>query len=63
MIPPLFVVYALGLHEKLHFTKIVRRVESLVIRKPGMTIQLDGELVPCDEARFEIMKGALLLKV
>ena len=35
------------------------RCKSLIIRCPGMTINMDGELRQMDEAKYEILPGAL----
>ena len=35
------------------------RAKELVIRCPGMTVNLDGELVDMDEARYKLLPAAL----
>ena len=35
------------------------RAKELVIRCPGMTVNLDGELIEMDEAHYELLPGAL----
>ena len=36
-----------------------RRCRSLTVRCPGMVVDVDGELIPMDEARYELLPGAL----
>lgn len=49
---------AVGKHTGLKFVKHVR-AEKIVIRGKGLTLNLDGELSPTDEARFEVLKDGL----
>ena len=49
---------AIGKHTGLKFVKHVR-AEKIVIRGEGLTLNLDGELSPTDEAKFEILKNGL----
>ena len=37
-------------------------VRSVTLRSPGMRIQIDGEIVPMDEARLELRPGALRVR-
>jgi len=37
--------------------------ERMTVRCPGMTIDADGELIPADEARFEILPGAVEVRM
>ena len=36
-----------------------RHCRTLTVRCPGMTVDVDGELIPMDEARYELLPGAL----
>ncbi len=49
---------AVGKHTGLKFVKHVR-AEKIVIRGKNLTLNLDGELSPTDEANFEVLKGGL----
>lgn len=49
---------AVGKHTGLKFVKHVR-AEKIVIRGKDLTLNLDGELSPTDEAKFEILQGGL----
>ena len=49
---------AMGKHTKLKFVKHVR-AEKIVIRGKDLTLNLDGELSPAPEARFEVLPGGL----
>ena len=40
----------------------VARCKALTIRCPGMTVNLDGELIPCDTAEFSLLKNALRVR-
>lgn len=60
---PCVVLFALGLHVRFGITQVCRKVDRFAIRAKGMTVQIDGELIPCDVAEFEILKGALTLRV
>lgn len=35
------------------------RARELTVRCPGMTVDIDGELIPMDEARYQLLPGAL----
>ena len=58
----LLALYVPGLYVKTPLAK-VRRVRTLEIACPGMTVNLDGELKPCDRARFEILPAALRVRL
>lgn len=58
----LLALYVSGLYVKTPMAK-VRRVRTLEIACPGMTVNLDGELKPCDRARFEILPAALRVRL
>lgn len=62
LILPLIAFYIAGLHVALRFGRL-RRCRKLRIRRPGMTINLDGELRGADEARYEILPGALAVRI
>ncbi len=49
---------AIGKHTGLKFVKHVR-AEKIVIRGKDLTLNLDGELSPTDEANFEVLQGGL----
>ncbi|MBQ1272624.1 MAG: diacylglycerol kinase family lipid kinase [Clostridia bacterium] len=49
---------AMGKHTKLKFVKHVR-AEKIVIRGKDLTLNLDGELSPAPEARFEVLPRGL----
>lgn len=49
---------AMGKHTKLKFVKHVR-AEKIVIRGKDLTLNLDGELSPTREARFEVLPRGL----
>ena len=44
-------------------TPFVQRAASARILCPGMTVNLDGELIDCDEAAFELLAAALPVRV
>ncbi len=58
----LIAFYIAGKHVALGLGKL-RRCRSLTIRRAGMTINLDGELFDADFARFELLPGALCVRV
>ena len=35
------------------------RCRKIRVVSPGMTIEADGEMFPCDEAVFEVLPGGL----
>ena len=38
------------------------RCKALTIHCPGMTVNLDGELIPCDVAKFVLLENALRVR-
>ena len=58
MIPLLLPLFKLGLHVKLPIARVVRAKE-VVLRSKGMVVNIDGGLVPMDEARYAVMEQAL----
>ena len=58
----LMALFIPGLHAK---TRLVRRqrVKKLRIIRPGMVINLDGELTSCDDATFSILPSALAVRL
>ena len=61
-IPPLIAFFIAGLHIRIGFARLVR-CRRLVLRRVGMTVNLDGELLPTDEARFELLPAALCVRL
>lgn len=61
MIPFLLPLLILGVHTK---TPIAKRltVRHAVMKSPGMTINIDGRLVPGDVAEYQILPGALRIR-
>lgn len=58
LIPFLLPLLIRGLHIRLGFATMVR-AKRVVMRAPNMTVNIDGELADMEEARFEILPGAL----
>lgn len=58
LIPLLLPLFKLGLHVKLPIARVVR-AKKVVLRCKGMVVNIDGGLVPMDEARYAIMEQAL----
>ncbi len=58
----LIAFYIAGKHIALKLG-VLRRCRKLSIRRPGMTLNLDGELFSADSARFELLPGALCVRV
>ena len=58
LIPLLLPLFVMGLHTKLPLARVVK-ARKVNMRAPGMVVNLDGLLVKMDEARFEILPGAL----
>lgn len=61
-IPLLLPLFKLGLHTKLPFAR-VKRAKRVDLRAKGMIVNIDGELVAMDEAHFEILPGALSMRL
>ena len=58
----LIAIYIAGKHVKVGLGRL-RRCRKLSIRRPGMTVNLDGELFSTDHARFELLPNALCVRV
>ena len=61
-IPFLMALFIPGLHAKTALVKRMR-VREVRIRRPGMVVNLDGELLACDDAHFRILPGALTVRL
>ena len=59
---PLVFFYIMGKHIDLKLGRL-RRCRRVCIRRPDTTINLDGELVAADNARFELLPAALCVRV
>ncbi len=57
-IPLLLPLFILGAHVRLPIAR-VRRAKRVTLRRAGMVVNIDGRLEAMDEARFEILPGAL----
>lgn len=57
-IPFLLPLFILGIHVKLPVARVVQ-AKRVVLRSKGMILNIDGRLEPMDEARYEMMAGAL----
>lgn len=62
LIGVLMALYVPGLYVRIPLA-VSRRCRSVRIISPGMTVNLDGELIPCDDASFEILPAALCVRV
>ena len=58
----LIALYIAGKHLKIGLGKL-RRCRKLSIRRQGMTLNLDGELISADAACFELLPSALCVRV
>ena len=58
----LIAFYIAGKHISIGLGRL-RRCRKLSIRRPGMTVNLDGELFSTDHARFELIPNALCVRV
>ena len=58
----LIAFYIAGKHISIGLGRL-RRCRKLSIRRPGMTLNLDGELFSADSARFELLPSALCVRV
>ena len=61
-IPPLIAFFIAGLHLSLGMAKRTR-CKTFKLRRKGMTVNLDGELRSVDEANFELLPGALCVRL
>ena len=61
-IPPLIAFFVAGLHIRLGLARLVR-CRRFTLRRGGMTVNLDGELRPADEARYELLPSALCVRL
>ena len=50
-----------GTHARLPLAHATR-CKALTIHCPGMTVNLDGELIPCDVAKFVLLENALRVR-
>lgn len=57
-IPFLLPLFKLGLHVYLPVAQVIR-AKNVIIRRKGMTANIDGRLESMDEARFSMLPGAL----
>ena len=57
-IPLLLPLFIAGAHVRLPVAQVCR-ARRVTIRRDGMTVNIDGDLARMDEARFEILPGAL----
>ena len=60
-IPFLLPLLIAGLHVHIPVVKVCR-AKSVTIRRKGMVVNIDGRLEAMDEARFEVLPGALRVK-
>lgn len=59
---PLVFFYVMGLHIKLGLAEL-RRCRRVSIRRPETTMNLDGELIAADYAKYELLASALCVRV
>ncbi len=62
LIALLFPLLICGLHVRFPFLCRVRRARRVVLRRPGMVVNIDGELEPMNEAEFVINPGSLTVR-
>lgn len=62
MILPLIVFYIMGKHIALKLAKTYR-CRKICIRRPDTTFNLDGELLKADSATYQLLPGALCVRV
>lgn len=62
MILPLIAFYIMGKHVSLKLGKM-QRCRKISIRRPGTTLNLDGELLPAEYAEFELLPASLCVRV
>lgn len=58
LVPFLLPLFIAGLHVYLPIARVVS-AKTVIMRAKGMTVNIDGRLESMDEARFEIMPGAI----
>ena len=58
----LMAIYMPGWHAHTPFVQRLR-CKSLRLICPGMTVNLDGELIDCDDADFELLASALPVRI
>lgn len=57
-VPFLLPLFILGAHVHLPVARVIG-AKKVVMRSPGMVVEVDGQLEQMDQAEFEIMPGAL----
>lgn len=62
MIPFLLPLFILGMHIYLPIARVVK-AKTVTLRSKGMVLNIDGRLEPMDEARYEILSGALIVRL
>lgn len=62
MIPFLLPLFILGIHIYLPIVRVVK-AKAVTLRSKGMVLNIDGRLEPMDEARYEILHGALNVRL
>ena len=55
----LLLLFVRGRHVKYPSLTQTLRCRKIRVVSPGMTIEADGEMFPCDEAVFEVLPGGL----
>ena len=61
-IPMLLPLFIFGIHTRIPLAKVIH-AHSVLIRSPGMTVNIDGQLERMDEARYEIVPGGLKMRL
>ena len=61
-IPALLPLFIFGLHTRVPLARVIH-AHSVVMRKPGMVVNIDGQLEQMDEARYEIIPGGLFMRL
>ncbi len=62
LIPALIAFYIAGLHVRFGLGKL-RRCRRFTLHRPGMTVNLDGELRSANEAEYELLPAALCVRL
>lgn len=62
LIPFLLPLFILGIHIYLPIARVVRAKE-VILRSKGMVVNIDGRLEPMDEAHYQILPGALKVRL